>query len=132
MMNVFSGSCLCGQVIFEATGIPKRVGLCHCLTCRKFTGAPFAAFAIYERDAVKITGVISQYASSDKGRRYRCRYCSCPVYEIDDDSTEIELPLGAFDRTDLFQPQYEAWALRRESWLPGLKSVPTYERNRHA
>ncbi|WP_442954681.1 GFA family protein [Pantoea sp. LMR881] len=40
-MDLFTGSCLCGKVRFEATGSPYRIGLCHCLDCHKHHGALF-------------------------------------------------------------------------------------------
>lgn len=42
MTNV-TGGCLCGKVRFTASGEPDRVGLCHCLDCRKHHGALFYA-----------------------------------------------------------------------------------------
>lgn len=132
-MASFSGSCLCGQVHFEAAGFPKRVALCHCFTCRKSTGSAFAAFAIYENAAVNVNGVVTAYATSARERRYRCRYCGSPVYDRGETGDEIELPLGAFDRTNLFRPQYEAWTTRRENWLPSFgPDVPSFERNQHS
>jgi hypothetical protein len=41
------GGCACGAVRYVVTGGPLRVGLCHCLTCRKRHGAPFNAFAAF-------------------------------------------------------------------------------------
>jgi hypothetical protein len=37
-------------------GTPYRVGLCHCLDCRKHHGALFHASAIFPQDAVTIDG----------------------------------------------------------------------------
>ena len=51
------GGCLCGDVRIVATGAPYRVGLCHCLDCRKLHAAPFMAFAVFEQDAVAVTGI---------------------------------------------------------------------------
>jgi hypothetical protein len=34
------------------------------------------------------------------------------------DTPEIDLPLGAFDKTGLYEPDYELWCRRREPWLP--------------
>jgi hypothetical protein len=57
-----SGGCLCGDVRITATGRPKRVGLCHCLDCRKHHGALFYAAAIFPEDAVTISGATRAYA----------------------------------------------------------------------
>ncbi len=46
-MDRFTGGCLCGSVRIVASGRPYRVGLCHCLDCRKHHGALFHASAIF-------------------------------------------------------------------------------------
>lgn len=55
-MERFTGSCLCGDVKIVALGQPYRVGLCHCMDCRKTHGALFHASAIFPQDAVTIDG----------------------------------------------------------------------------
>ena len=46
-MDTITGGCLCGKVRITASGQPDRVGLCHCLDCRKHHGALFYAAAIF-------------------------------------------------------------------------------------
>jgi len=53
-MDRFTGGCLCGKARIVASGLPYRVGLCHCLDCRKHHGAPFHASAVFPQDAVAI------------------------------------------------------------------------------
>jgi hypothetical protein len=60
-MEQFTGGCLCGSVRILATGRPYRVGLCHCLDCRKHHGAIFYAAAVFPEDAVKIDGETRSY-----------------------------------------------------------------------
>ena len=60
-MDRFTGGCLCGNVRIVASGRPYRVGLCHCLDCRKHHGALFHASAIFPQDAVKIDGETRDY-----------------------------------------------------------------------
>ena len=40
-MTTYTGGCLCGDVRLRASGEPYRVGICHCLDCRKHHGALF-------------------------------------------------------------------------------------------
>ena len=61
MMEALTGGCLCGDVRIVATGEPYRVGLCHCLDCRKHHGALFFAAAIFPEDAVTIEGPTRDY-----------------------------------------------------------------------
>ena len=46
-MDEATGGCLCGLVRFVATGEPYRVGVGHCMDCRKHHGALFHASAIF-------------------------------------------------------------------------------------
>ncbi|OLP53624.1 aldehyde-activating protein [Rhizobium rhizosphaerae] len=122
-MERLSGGCLCGKVRFVASGRPYRVGLCHCLDCRKHHGALFHASAIYPEDAVAITGETRAYAG-----RHFCPNCGSPVFARNGDETEVNV--GSLDTPDQFTPTYELWTIRREAWLPPFPSLKPYERDR--
>jgi hypothetical protein len=122
-MERYVGGCLCGSVRIVANGRPHRIGICHCLDCRKHHGALFSASAIFPQDAVTIEGETRDYA----GRRF-CPRCGSSVFGCTDD--EIEVNLGAFDVVDQFIPTYELWTVRRESWLPPFPVEIRYERDR--
>jgi hypothetical protein len=106
-----TGGCLCGAVRLEMSGEPSRVGICHCLDCRKHHGAVFAAFAVFPADAVAVTGEVSSYRD-----RYFCPVCGSSVFSRSAD--EVEVPLGGLDAPNRMRPTYEMWTRRREDWLP--------------
>ncbi|GLH38619.1 GFA family protein [Pseudomonas moraviensis] len=122
-MKTFTGGCLCGAVRFQVTGEPYRVGLCHCLDCRKVHGALFHASAIFPQDAATITGETHDY----QGRHF-CPRCGSSVFNRSAD--EIEINLGALDAPDQLQPTYESWTVRRESWLPDFPLSRHYRSDR--
>lgn len=122
-MDRFTGGCLCGNVRLVATGRPYRVGICHCLDCRKFHGALFQAFAIFPPDAVTIEGEAQSY----NGRSF-CPRCGSSVFARSAD--EVEVNLGSFDAPDQLMPTYEVWTIRRESWLPSFPLSRRYARDR--
>ncbi|MDV3457864.1 GFA family protein [Sphingomonas sp. HF-S4] len=122
-MDRVTGGCLCGEVRITASGAPYRVGLCHCLDCRKHHGALFYAAAIFPDDAVTIAGETRAY----KGRHF-CPRCGSSVFARVGD--EVEVPLGTFDAPDAFVPSYENWMIRREAWLPGFPLARHYARDR--
>lgn len=45
--NIIPGSCLCGQIRYQAVGDPFARIICHCGNCRKVTGASFMANSFY-------------------------------------------------------------------------------------
>ncbi|PHP66055.1 aldehyde-activating protein [Zhengella mangrovi] len=122
-MEKVTGGCLCGEVRIEATGHPHRVGLCHCMDCRKHHGALFHASAIFPREAVTITGETRDYAG-----RFFCPRCGSTVFGCSGD--EVEVNLGSLDAPDRFRPTYELWTVRREAWLPPFPLAHHYERDR--
>jgi hypothetical protein len=123
IMDQFTGGCLCGDVRLTASGRPYRVGLCHCLDCRKHHGAVFHASAIFPEQAVTITGEAHAY-----GGRHFCPRCGSSVFAKSGD--EVEVYLGTLDEPDQFKPTYELWTIRRESWLPPFPLAKHYERDR--
>ena len=124
-MERFTGGCLCGNVRMVASGRPYRVGLCHCLDCRKHHGTLFHASAIFPQEAVTIAGAPLAY-----GERNFCPRCGGSVFGRSGD--EIEVYLGTLDALDQFAPTYESWIVRRESWLPPFALARRYERDRDA
>lgn len=122
-MDRFTGGCLCGNLRIVATGLPYRVGLCHCLDCRKHHGALFHAYAIFHEDAVTVEGETRDY-----GGRSFCPRCGSSVFARCED--EIEVSLGSLDATDQLTPNYESWMIRRESWLPSFGLTRLYDRDR--
>ena len=74
-MDRFTGGCLCGNVRIVASGLPYRVGLCHCLDCRKHHGALFHASAVFPQDAVTIDGETRDYAG-----RFFCPRCGSSLF----------------------------------------------------
>lgn len=126
-MKKVTGGCLCGDVRVTASGRPNRVGLCHCLDCRKHHGALFFAAAIFPDDAVTIAGETREY----RGRHF-CPNCGSSVFARFPGADEIELHIGALDAPDQFAPTYECWTARREAWLPPFPLARRYARDREA
>ena len=122
-MEHFEGGCLCGELRIVATGRPYRVGLCHCLDCRKHHGALFQATAIFPAEAVTVTGEGRDFAG-----RVFCPRCGSSVYARSGD--EVEIPIGGLDEADRLTPTYELWTVRREAWLPPFPMHRHYARDR--
>jgi hypothetical protein len=123
VMERYPGGCLCGSVKLVASGRPYRVGLCHCLDCRKHHGALFHASAVFAEDAVAIEGETRDY-----GGRHFCPRCGSSVFGRSGD--EVEVNLGSLDAPDQLTPTYELWTVRREAWLPPFPLARHYQRDR--
>ena len=60
-MDVITAGCMCGEVRLQARGEPDRVGICHCMDCRKHHGAVFYAAAIFDESQVTVEGTTHHY-----------------------------------------------------------------------
>ncbi len=122
-MELIEGGCLCGQLRVSVTGRPLRVGICHCLECRKHHGATFYAAAIFAHDAATVTGESRSYEG-----RFFCPTCGSSVFAKSGE--EIEIHLGCLDAPDQLTPTYECWSSRREGWLPEFPEMQSFLRDR--
>jgi hypothetical protein len=122
-MKQITGGCACAKVRFEAAGPPVRVGLCHCVDCRKHHGALFYAAAVFPVTSVQIEGETRDY----NGRHF-CPVCGSSVFARSSD--EVELHLGAMDAPDQFTPTYELWCKRRAAWLPPFEQMQQFATGR--
>jgi hypothetical protein len=115
------GGCLCGAVRFVATGQPEAVYWCHCQSCRRHTGAPVAAFALYDLKAYTVTkGEITKFDSTPgKTRRGFCARCgSTLTCESLPGPTETHFHIGAFDQAAQLEPtKRQYFPEERLPWL---------------
>ena len=122
-MERVTGGCLCGAVRIEAAGEPWRVGLCHCMDCRKRHGTLFWAGAIFPESAVTVEGETRAWNDN-----HFCPRCGGHVFARYGDETEVQL--GTLDEPDRFRPTFECWTVRREGWLPEFEGMRGYEGDR--
>jgi hypothetical protein len=118
-----TGGCLCGAVRMRMIGAPYRVGICHCLDCRKHHGAIFHTFAVFPAKTVEIAGEVAAYRS-----RHFCPLCGSSLFGRTGD--EIEIYVGCLDAPSQVKPTYENWIIRREDWLPPFDVARRYNRDR--
>jgi hypothetical protein len=125
-----TGGCNCGQVRYELDGDPARVGLCHCETCRKFTGAAFSHYGVWPRDRVNISGALACWQVRAGGDRF-CGTCGASLFTWTENADEIEVKLGTLDGPPHgLRPAYELWTVRREPWLAALPGAGQWEKDR--
>jgi hypothetical protein len=123
-MPHYTGGCFCGAVRVEIAAAPLRVGICHCLDCRKRQGALFHTFAVFPANSVSVSGETREYQT-----RSFCPVCGSPLFDRWTGG-ELELHVGCLDEPNQLKPTYESWIIRRETWLPPFDVADRYERDR--
>ena len=123
-MTMLTGKCLCGQVEVKVRDEPTRVGICHCMDCRKESGSAFTFYGIWPASRFEHTGDTSEF----QGRRF-CSHCGSRVFSADDQEAEIKLGILSEAPTPL-KPSYELWIKRREAWLRPVEGAEQFEEDR--
>ena len=141
------GSCLCGDVAFEAAAPLERSHACHCTICRRLHGSAYGAYAMAKKPDFRFTrgeDGIGKYASSASGSRWFCPRCGSVLPERHVSGDQVGIPIGLLDdagpelrmRAHIFVASKAPWheitdALPRfETWPPGVTLAvhPTPER----
>jgi hypothetical protein len=90
------GSCLCGQVSWEAEGALSQTSHCHCSRCRKAHGAAYATYAATPARDFLLHGPVARFESSPGFFRCFCPRCGS-VAPGDAAGDERFVPLGGLD-----------------------------------
>ena len=122
------GSCICGAIQVEVTGLPEAMGYCHCNSCRASSGNPFNAFSLWKPKAVRIKAGSQHVVTSQKpAMRKYCARCGGhlmtyhPKLELVDVFIET-LPTLAFSPS--IHVNYAETVLPVRDGLPKLKDFP--------
>ncbi len=112
--TIRSGGCLCGAVRFDARNVPDTFGICHCPSCRRWTGSALFEVSI-KSDDITWTGAehIAMRQTSDWAERAWCRECGTVLYfrQTKEDKWYggTDVPLGLFDDPNGFTLTHEIY-----------------------
>jgi hypothetical protein len=128
--HTVTGGCMCGAVRYEASGEPVSVIHCHCLSCRRHTGAPVVTLAGYRRGRVEWTAEARQtYKSSPDVDRGFCGKCGTPLTWEGDGGEEgplIEILMSTTDDPDALMPQFHIHHDERIGWFEIADNLPRF------
>lgn len=117
-----TGQCFCGAVKFVVSGPPINVRACHCRDCQRLTGSAFFVRALFLKEHIRITGDLTEIASSNDLTRKFCPRCGSQIFaERKSRPDAIAIALGSFDQLDGIFPTEHVWVSDRQEWL----SIPT-------
>ncbi|WP_432403874.1 GFA family protein [Wukongibacter sp. M2B1] len=126
----YTGSCLCGEIVFEIDGDFENFFLCHCAHCRKDTGSAHAANLFSStaklrwlsgKDKVKIFN----YKSSGHIKSF-CSDCGSALPNIQMEGTLLVVPAGCLDSEVSIKPQGHIYMASKANWDNDLDKVPKF------
>lgn len=123
------GGCLCGAIRYRVSAAPLQAGYCHCLFCRKSTGAPVLAWAAVPIEGFAyIRGRPAEYRSSAWGLRQFCGRCGAQILyrEAAAGATDVSINLATLDNPEAIRPDHHIWTRRRIDWFETADDFPRY------
>lgn len=121
------GTCLCGDIAYEAHGLTFGGWGCSCDYCRKFTGTAFAFMVMVLEDNFEWTAGESLLAEFEKlagtGPRRFCSRCGAPMPAAFDGV--VGIPAGTLD--DPIEVELRVMLRRLPAWGQHIEGLPSYD-----
>jgi hypothetical protein len=130
---VFTGSCLCGAVRYEARGAPLGVNHCHCVQCQRSSGAALLTWATWPRASTRVLrGQVADFESSPGVMRSFCARCGSTLFwrRVSQQPEELDVTAGTLDQGDLLEPLDHIFVKSRRRWMPLCDGLPAYAESR--
>lgn len=124
----WEGGCFCGAIRYEAEGDPGVVTHCHCLHCRRTSGAPFVTWVEFPAERFSFTrGTPQSFESRPGVTRTFCPSCGTPLtYRLAETPGTVDLVACSLDDPGGVTPQDHVFFDRRISWVRPADGLPTY------
>jgi len=112
------GGCLCGAIRYRIGGRPRRTTNCHCLHCRRSSGAAFVTWIEFDpREFELVSGNPARYESRPRVTRQFCDKCGTQLtYEHADEPDTIDVSACSLDDVQGVAPEDHIWCDRMVPW----------------
>jgi len=122
-----TGGCLCGAIRYVIRGEVHIGYNCHCVDCRRASGAPFVAWAFCElKDYEVVKGTPAKIEYADRERSF-CPHCGTPLtFQNPKYLDDIDVTVCSMDRPDLFPPKGHIWLEDKISWVNLNDGLPQH------
>jgi len=130
---MIEGGCICGAVRYQVPGPPRRVTHCHCLHCRRASGAPIVTWAEFDATGFAfVRGTPREFESRPRVTRQFCGDCGTQLtYRHAADPGTVDVTVASLDEPDSFEPEDHVWCDRELRWLRLQDGLPRFRRSRH-
>jgi hypothetical protein len=127
-----TGSCLCGQVIYELSGNLGVFQYCHCSRCRKFTGSAHATNLLVAPDQFKwLTGeaYIGRFEPKDTKHFATsfCKHCGSSLPWLGKQKKAVIVPAGTLDTDPGIKPSQNIFWGSKAPWYKEVNELIKHE-----
>lgn len=121
------GRCYCGASTVESRAAPLTVAYCHCVDCRRISGAPVAAFAAFAVDRVTVKTLAAPVEINPGVIRWFCTNCGSPLAATYAYLPgHIYIPIGLLDQAANLPPEQHSHAESALPWCTIADGLPRF------
>lgn len=119
MSDQIEGGCLCGEVRYQLHESPVRICDCHCLDCRRASGAPYLTWGSLPKKRLGIIkGQVRKVTHANRIRTFAA-CCGTQLFFEDIEGAElIDVTIASLDAPESYQPDRAIWTEDRLPWVP--------------
>ena len=132
-MNI-DGTCLCGQIKFEAIIDPETATICHCTDCQINSGTAFGYVVGAINDSFNLLkGELSFYIKlADSGAKRElafCGECGTRIYAKPETGKSgfFGLRVGTIRQRKSLHPKRQAWKKSCLDWVDCIETDQTFD-----
>lgn len=130
-MMELAGGCHCGAVRYRVSGEPRHVALCHCVDCRKSSGAPMVAWAAFAEGDFRVEqGEVTTHNSSGASMRSFCSKCGSGLFFTNAEFLPgiVDIQSVTLDEPDRLPPTAHIQVAEQIGWMSDQHKLPRFAR----
>jgi hypothetical protein len=129
--GITQGSCLCGDIAYEAEGEPMSMQNCHCSRCRRARSAAHGTNIFYKASQFRWTRgeeLLVAYKVPE-AKFYTvsfCRHCGGSMPRVSPERGVAVIPAGSLDTDPSMRPQRHIFTNYKAPWFEITDSAPQF------
>ena len=129
-MSKYTGSCLCGSILYEVNGEIRDLLNCHCSDCRKSHGAAFRTRGAVDANTFRFVcgeDLLNRYEHKSGEYRSFCSRCGSNIATFyANPSSPIGLAIGTLDSPLSKKPRFHVFVSDKASWYTITDDLPQF------
>ena len=124
-MNL-NGGCLCGGVRYALDAEPFGVVDCHCLDCRRSSGAPYVTWGTVKRESFQLVrGTLRRVEHAGRIRSF-AECCGTQIlFEDAPGWPKVDVAIATLDDPQPFRPTRAIWTEDKLPWVILNPEIPS-------
>ena len=127
-MNMpLSGGCVCGGLRYGLRARPHSLNSCHCIDCRRSSGAPFVTWGTVAREEFVLErGELRRVPIARRVRGFAACCGTHVLFEEAAASETVDLAIATLDDPSPFPPAKAIWVEDKLPWVQLDPCLPAY------